>query len=281
MRIKQSAVFALFAALLFLPVRVAKAQARVGETVGIEGNAEFLRSGKTNPLRLRDDVLIRDGLRTQSQSKAEVLLERSGNKFVLGAQCQAEIISMVGDDQILLQIGTLRVVTSGSGTPVIVRTGPAEAESEARNTGFIASCGPPVSPSPDSCLIVGLYAQTQVTSDAFRSAPVVLDPQFFTVVKRGQRPEPPQRMPDRQFSALIYATTVVGSGSLVDRLALSEQAEKDLGELPELFPPPPNAPVIPPGHTKIPPDPEPPSDGLPPPPPPPEIRKVVKKGGGP
>jgi hypothetical protein len=275
--------FILWVGLLFLCSESLGQQ--VGETVGIEGKAERSRGPSTAwaALARRAGILLLDQLKTQSLSKIEVLFQ-AGHKFTLGAEVEVRITDEpTPPGTIVLNIarGTLRVITSNQpGSSVVTRT--LTAEARVRKTGFIVSCGPPLTVEPDSCLFVGLHERTEVTSATVSGPPVVLERQFFTVVRRNQLPTPPRLIPEFQFLNLISATTVIGTGAAQDRLDVGgpppsgdrlvlqipqrpsvkpfdpqkvidwprEQFDVPVGQLPPL-PEPPGRPVFPPGPPVI------------------------------
>jgi hypothetical protein len=242
---------------------------QMGEAVGVEGTVEFLRAPATTwaALARRGDIVRLDQLRTQSSSKLDVLLQ-TGHKFVLGENVEISVAEQPTPPSgsriaLLLARGSVRVVTSGRpGTSIVTRTPTGQAV--ARSTGFIVSCGPPETASLDVCLFVGLYGQIEVESLTSPGSPVVLDPQFFTLVARNQLPTPPQRASDAQFQDQIDATTLVGASAQLDRLAVADSLEFLLGgpQRPLQGPFDPSGPipdVHPPLYAPLP---------LPPPPPP-------------
>jgi hypothetical protein len=174
---------------------------------------------------LLDEVIGRDDLRTHLESKLEVRF-LSGHWFVLSEQAAVTVEERDAGDGVKVAVlsldseqGAVRAVTGAQPGAVIVQA--ATGQAQARSTGFIVGCGPPVLREPNTCLFAGVYGVTDVESLAFPGRAVSVERQFFTKVRRGRRPDPPRRMPDEEFQALLDATTLVGTGSGEDRVGMS------------------------------------------------------------
>lgn len=209
---------------LILTLSELDGQARIGRAISAQGTAE--RRPDAAPaqdwmrLRSRGPVELADTLRTLINSKLGVLLVLGGHHLVIGEDVEV-LVQVEGTAQtpvvvLQLQKGSLRVVTGTAGFPVVTRTEPGEARSD--GTGYIVHCGPPDFPDPATCLFLGVYSQTQVSSFAPGTASVVLSPRFFTIVRPGQGPTAPVRMEDSRFRAFLDRTTILGTGSEDDRL---------------------------------------------------------------
>ncbi len=209
---------------------------QLGKVVGAEGKPQQISPQQPDweLLRWGDEIFAKHALKTEKAStsrasvKAEVLLLR-GHKFVLAEDAQVSIEERLSPQgsrvELVLKVGTVRVVTANSpGSILVTRTSTAIATPQ--RTGYIVSCGPPTTPTPDVCLFVGLYGETDVEARAAPRRSVRLQRQQFTYVAVNQQPDPdpPQLLSTTDFATLLNETTVVGTGAPEDRLDLANSS---------------------------------------------------------
>jgi hypothetical protein len=217
--------------------------------------------------RERVDPRPRQRLRTPGQlvSRLGVRLDKGG-KFVLGEEVEISVARPTPDRvELTLAKGEVRAVTAGAGTQIVILTPAGQAM--LTGTEAIVSCGPPVTPSSDVCLFIGVSGTTQVTSGG-RTVPV--ERQFYTYVQGNNppAPNPAQPLSNDQFHTRIDATTIVGTGATQDQLARTESTSPAILP-PPLTPGPQPPPVEPPGTRSIPDNPPNIFESLPLPPEPP------------
>ncbi len=197
----------------------------VGRALVSVGDAGYQRGGSDKMLlRFKDRVRLQDFLLTGNPARLVVLLV-DGQEVAMSDNAAVQLTPGEG----YLRRGTIRVVCDPGPKPCacpnfVVLSG--VAKTQAKCTGYVVSCGAPMT-APDACLMVGVYGLTEVTSFAAPDAPVQLLPGYFTEVRRGEPPDPPRKMEESRYFALIDSTTVVGSGSDQDRLEISLEAEAD------------------------------------------------------
>ena len=207
----------------------------VGEAISIHGTADYRPDYTDEETELE---LIEKGLgvevmymlQTRPRKSRVKLLLLSGDIYTISESSHVRVEKRIGNNIYFgLKEGTIRAVTSRRGGIRFLTTTEG-GETSALNSGYIISCGSPVTSSQDTCMYVGLYGQIEVKPFAPPSQPVVLKRQFFTIIQKGMSPDPnpPQKLSDLQFQKLINMTTIVGTGNQDDRLELTSMDELTL-----------------------------------------------------
>jgi len=250
------------------------AQVGIGEVVELTENRAESFQPPWGPLNWGDriDPRPRRQLRTSAKlvSRLGVRLDKGG-KFVLGENAAITVAQPVPPTadrvDLILAGGEVRAVTAG--TEIVILT-PTSGQATLTRTEAIVSCGPPVTTALDICLFVGVSGTTQVTS---AGVTVSVERQFYTYVQGSNPPNPNPALPlsNDQFYARLDATTIVGTGTPQDQLAVTPFP---LPGLPSPGPERPRRdPFDQPDTRPVPDQPLGPYESLPPPPGPPPVPK--------
>lgn len=180
-----------------------------GQVASLEGTADVVRGGATQPLKAGDAVFVGDKLKTAAGAKLRLLL-RDDTVLTLAASTELVVNEQVlGGDQSQSSFGmlggTLRaLVPDRYGTPgskFQVETPTAIAG--VRGTGFLIT----YDPRSGTTTVVGLFDTTWVRGKNGKGE-VTVGPQTSTEVRRGGQPRRPVKADKLRVQRLVDATDV-------------------------------------------------------------------------